>query len=141
MLMEKIIINAEGLVFGRLASIAAQKALEGKQVELLNAEKTIMSGTREMTLKKFNRWIGMHGKGNPEKGPQFSRMPDKILRNAIRKMLPKTRRGKTALEQVKVCIGIPAGEKSNFEAENAKPKNLKKIVVLGEICKLLGAKF
>ncbi|MDD5163539.1 MAG: 50S ribosomal protein L13 [Candidatus ainarchaeum sp.] len=139
--MEKIVIDAEGLVFGRIASIAAQKALEGKQVEVLNAEKSIMSGSQEVTLKKFKRWMGMHGKGNPEKGPQFSRMPDKILRNSIRKMLPKTRRGITALRNVMVCIGAPAGKKSNFEAGDAKPKNLKKFVVLGEICKLLGAKF
>ena len=88
--MEKIVIDADGLVFGRLASIVAQKALEGRHVEIINSEKVIMSGTKEMAVKKFKRWVDMRGKGNPEKGPQFSRMPDKILLNSIRKMLPKT---------------------------------------------------
>ncbi|MDD5148799.1 MAG: 50S ribosomal protein L13 [Candidatus ainarchaeum sp.] len=139
--MEKTIIDADGLVFGRMASIAAQKALEGKDVEIINAEKAVLSGTKEDAEKKFNRWLGMRGKGNPEKGPQYSRMPDKILRNAVRKMLPKTQRGKTVLEKVRVFIGAPEGRKANTAMESAKPKNLKKFVVLGEICRLLGAKW
>ena len=141
--MEKILIDAESLVFGRVASIAAQKALQGTEVNIVNSEKTILSGTKEFVLKKFRRWINMRGKGNPEKGPQYSRMPDKILRTAIRKMLPKTTRGEKALERVKVFIGFPEEFKKQATAEMqaAVPKNLQKSVVLGEACRLLGARW
>ncbi len=136
-------IDAENLVFGRLASIAAQKALQGAEINIVNAEKTVLSGTKEFVLKKFRRWINMRGKGNPEKGPQYSRMPDKILRTAIRKMLPKTSRGEKALARIKVFIGFPEELKkqAKMEMQEAVPKNLQKSVVLGDACKLLGARW
>ena len=102
-----ILIDADSLVFGRIASFAARKALQNEEIVIVNSEKAIISGTKEFAVKKYRRWVNMRGKGNPEKGTQFSRMPDKILRNSIRKMLPKSSRGKKALENVKVCIGIP----------------------------------
>jgi len=138
-----IVINAEKKVFGRIASFAAKQALKGEEVVILNAEKAIMSGTKEFTLKKFRKWLGMRGKGNPEKGPHYSRMPDKILRTAVRKMLPKTNRGKDLLSGVKVFIGIPEEyrDKKQAEVNEANPKNPKNFVVVGDICRLLGAKW
>ena len=138
-----ILIDAENKVFGRISSIAAQKALQNEEVAIVNAEKVIMSGTKEFAMKKFKRWINMRGKGNPEKGPHYSRMPDKILRTSIRKMLPKTNRGKDALSNVKVFIGVPeelSGKKA-VELPEANAKNPKNFIVLGDICKLLGAKW
>ncbi|MBN1941381.1 MAG: 50S ribosomal protein L13 [Candidatus Diapherotrites archaeon] len=138
-----ILINAENLVFGRIATYAAQKALAGEDVAIVNAEKAILSGTKEFAMKKIKTRMEMRGKGNPEKGPQYSKMPDKILRTAIRKMLPKTNRGKKTLSKIKVYIGFPEELQKNKPTtiEEAKAKNLKTFVLLGDICKLLGAKW
>jgi len=42
------IINGDGLILGRLASITAQRALAGEEIAIVNAEKAIISaaGTR-----------------------------------------------------------------------------------------------
>jgi len=57
---------------------------------------------------KKGQEIGLKVKGNPEKGPKMSRMPDKIVLDAIKGMLPiKKSRGKKALKNVKVFIGTP----------------------------------
>jgi ribosomal protein uL13 len=86
----------------------------------------------------------MKAKGNPAKGPKHERMPDKMLRRAIRGMLPhKKAKGREAFKKIKVFIGIPE-EYANAkltEVTEAEFKGAKKYCTLGEISKLLGAKW
>ena len=37
------IVNAEGLVLGRMATVVAKHLLQGEKVEIVNAEKAIIS--------------------------------------------------------------------------------------------------
>jgi len=139
-----ILVNAQGLVMGRLASFAAKKAIEGNSVTIVNAEKAIITGNKQPALKKMQTRLNLHNKGNPEKGPKFSKMPDKVLRMAIRGMLPwKSSRGKQAFKRIHTYIGIPAElEGKKFEElPKAKAKKEEKAVSLGEVSKLLGAKW
>ena len=137
-----ILINAENQVMGRLASFAAKKALEGEQVTIFNAEKAVITGSRQSASKKLAIRLRLHSKGNPEKGPKFSRMPDKVLRRTIRGMLPwKSSRGKQAYKRVKAYIGLPPEFKDKKFEEMPKAKEQKKFIQLGEVCKLLGAKW
>ena len=139
-----MIFNAEKKVFGRLASKAAQHALDGDTVIIVNAEKAVITGKKEAVLKKWQTRMKLAPKGNPERGPKFSRMPDRVLRRAVRGMLPnKTTRGKTALRRVKVYIGIPKEyEGKDFvEVKERVHTKRRNEVILGDMCKLLGAKW
>jgi len=142
--MLMMLVNAENMVLGRLASFAAKKALQGEKIVIVNAEKAIITGTKEYAMHRLKTKLDLQCKGNPRKSPKYSRMPDRVLRRAIRGMLPwKTRRGKEAFRNVKVFISLPqefAG-KPFTAAEHAKSGDVKKVVQLGIVCKLLGARW
>jgi large subunit ribosomal protein L13 len=141
---KKIFIDAQNSVLGRLASFAAKKALQGEQVAVVNAEKAIITGSSDYAMQRLKVKIDLHSKGNPTKGPKHSRMPDKVLRRAIRGMLPfEKKRGREAFKRVQVFISIPAEmqgkqfTKLDVAAHSAKHR----YVELGTICRLLGAKW
>ena len=137
-----ILVNAENRIMGRLATFVAKKAIEGETVTVTNAEKAIITGSKQSALRKFKTRLDIHGKGNPEKGPKFSRMPDKVLRHSVRGMLPwRSNRGKQAYKRVQVYIGLPDSLKGKQFAEMPKEKEPKRFVQLGELCRLLGAKW
>ncbi len=138
-----IFINAEGNVMGRLASFAAKKALAGETVAIVNAEKAVITGSKQDVMNKLATRHNIRGKGNPEKGPKFSRMPDRVLRRSIRGMLPwKSSRGREAFRRVQVYLGMPEQFSGKEFAEiPGKGRDLKKSVLLGEVCKLGGAKW
>lgn len=139
-----ILVNAEDMILGRLASFTAKKAIEGETVTIVNVEKAVISGSKEYALKKMRVKLDLKGKGNPEIGPKFSRMPDKILRMAIRGMLPwKSSRGKEAYRRVHAYIGMPEefAEKEFETIPGHKENDFKKTIQLGEMCKLLGARW
>lgn len=139
-----IFIDADGKIVGRLASFAAKKAVGGEQITVVNAEKAMITGTKEAAMERFKVRLTIRGKGNPEKGPKYSRMPDQILRLAIRGMLPwQSSRGKEMYKGIFVYIGVPSEfEGKKFEdISGAVADKSRKVVELGEICKLLGAKW
>ena len=136
------VIDAKGLVIGRLSTHVAKKLLSDKELEIaiVNAEKAIVSGNRKMVLK---RYIKKRELNHPRKGPNFPKLPDRILKRTIRGMLPYQQpKGREALKRVKVYIGTPRdleGKKTKT-VEAAKNKGLESFVELGEISRILGAK-
>jgi len=134
--MEKITINAEGMVVGRLATHAAKQALLGKTVNIVNAEKAIFTGD---PVKVKARYLYLRNEtGQPMKGPFIYRKSDKFLRRVIKGMLPKYRRGPEAYKQIKCYIGQPEEFKEAITLPQ-KPKTTKTITV-GEICTWMGGK-
>ncbi|MBI1969900.1 50S ribosomal protein L13 [Candidatus Woesearchaeota archaeon] len=98
-------IDATNHIAGRLASIAAKKALLGEEITIVHSEEAIITGTWENVLQE---WKGSREKGSPRKGPFISRMPDRLLRRMIRGMLPFERaRGREAFQRVKCYVGVP----------------------------------
>ena len=138
-----ILINAEGLIMGRIASFAAKNAMKGEQVVIVNAEESVITGNKKFLLQRFKKRFDLAVKGNPRKGPKASRMPDKMLRRAVRGMLPTRRKtGKEAFKMVKVFIGLPEKyQGKEFVELNVHVDKNKKFVKLGEISQLLGAKW
>lgn len=136
------VIDAKGLVIGRLSTHVAKKLLSDKGIEIaiVNAEKAIVSGNRKMVL---NRYINKRDLNHPRKGPYFPKVPDRILKRTIRGMLPYQQpKGREALKRVKVYIGTPKdleGKKTKT-VEAAKNKGLESYVELEEISRILGAK-
>lgn len=138
-----ILVNAENRVVGRISSFAAKKALQGEQVTVVNAEKAVISGSREFAMQRLKTRLDLVKKGNPEGGAKYSRMPDRVLRMAIRGMLPwKHQSGRDAYKKIHVFIGVPKQfEGGKFTELPDKAKAFKRQVELGEICGLLGAKW
>ena len=138
-----MVIDATNLVIGRLSTVVAKKVLSGEHVTIVNAEKAVVTGTQQAALIRYKRRESMTAKSNPEKGPKFSRMPDRILRHAIKGMLPmKSSRGRNAFRKTKVYIGIPKelADKKFETIENAKNKS-KNYQYLEDISKAMGAKW
>ncbi len=139
-----LLINAEELVMGRLASYCAKKALQGDEIVIVNAEKAMIIGGKKDLLQRFQQRFDLSVKGNPRKGPKASRMPDKILRNAVKGMLPvRRKKGMDAIKRVRVFIGLPEkfNEKEFVQLEGFKGDKSKNFMFLGELSKLLGAKW
>ena len=136
------IIDARGLIIGRLSTHVAKKLLTNKELEIaiVNAEKAIVSGTRKMVLTSC---IGKRDLNHPRKGPNFPKLPDRILKRTIRGMLPYQQpKGREALKRVKVYMGVPKefeGKKMKT-VESAKNKGLESYMELGEVSRNLGAK-
>ena len=99
------IINAEGLILGRMASTAAKRLLRGETITIVNAEKAVISGKRKSKVRAAKEFLQV---GHPRKGPFHYRRPDRIVRKTVRGMLPyKQPKGKQAYKRLKVFTGAP----------------------------------
>ncbi len=130
---------------GRLASVVSQKLLEGEKVVVLNAEKIMITGSKEWTYNKYKQRVDRASISNPrDMGPKYPRRPDDIFRRTVRGMLPyKKSKGREAFKGFKAFVGIPRefNEVELDQIPEAQFENIKKGIELGEISKLLGAKF
>ena len=137
--MAASIINADGAVMGRLASLVAQRLLTGEEITIINAEKTIITGSKEFILGKFE---ARRRRRNARKGPHQPRMPDRLLRRSVRGMLPYHKpHGRVAYHNLHVFIGIPTG--IDIKQAELYPAKIgtDKFMQLGVLAKLLGARF
>jgi len=139
---EMEIINGEGQILGRLASEVAKQLLrdKDKQIVIVNAEHVIVSGSKQSLIEDYRR---RRERGSREKGPYFPRMPDRVVRRAIRGMLPyKRQSGRDALSRLQVYLGIPQEykdeDKKRIESAKAERLSMAKYLTLGEVCKQLG---
>jgi large subunit ribosomal protein L13 len=100
-----ILINADGLILGRMASIIAKKLLNGEKVIIINAAKAVISGKKKSKVAEAKKFLEV---GSPRRGPFHYRRPDRILKKTVRGMLPfKQPKGKKALKKLKVFINVP----------------------------------
>lgn len=140
-----MIIDGEGLVLGRLASVVSKKLLEGEQITVLNADKILISGTKEWAHQKYKQRIDRASISNPRRmGPKYPRRPDDIFRRTVRGMIPyKKSKGREAFKALKVYVGFPpefqGAELS--EIPETQPKHIIKSIELGKVSQLLGSKF
>ena len=136
-----VVIDAENLILGRLASHCAKMLLNGDEVTVVNAEKSVISGSKKrITADYFQK----RQVGGVRKGPYYPRMPDRILKRTIRGMIPyKKPLGKKAYSRLKVHIGVPneLKDKKLSTIADASAEGKVKYMQLGEVSKQLGAKF
>ncbi|MEM2093236.1 MAG: 50S ribosomal protein L13 [Candidatus Bathyarchaeia archaeon] len=133
------VINAEGLILGRMASVIAKRLLKGENIVVVNAEKAIISGKRKSKVKEAKEYLEIGGVGQ---GPIHYRKPDRILRRTVRGMLPyKQPKGKQAYKRLKVFTGIP-DELRSYKMETIEEAQAKKLTcpyfTLGELAKEIG---
>lgn len=136
-----VVIDADNLILGRLASHCAKLLLNGDDVIIVNAEKTVISGSKKNITDDY---LQKRRVGGPRKGPHYPRMPDRILKRTIRGMIPyKKPSGKIAYSRLKVHIGVPKElkDKKLITVAGASAEGKVKYMHLGEVSKHLGAKF
>jgi len=110
------LVNAEGLILGRMASKVAKKLLNGEEVVIINAEKTVISGKKKSKIAEAHVFLEV---GAPERGPFHYRRPDRIVRKTVRGMLPMDKmKGKNALAKLQIFLGVPE------ELKNQKPESV-----------------
>lgn len=108
------IIDGKNAILGRLATFVAKEALKGEEIAIVNCEEIIITGNKK-SIKE-----GLEAKrkrvGSTQKGPKVSRTSEKIVKMAIRGMLPNARRsgrGRDAFKRIKCYVGMP----KEFEKE------------------------
>lgn len=137
------VIDATDLVLGRMASGVATRILKGERIDIVNAQNAVITGEKKAVVEKFRGRFDLHAKGNPEKAPKFSKMPDKIVRSSIRGMLPwKKPFGKKAFKNLRVYIGVPKEFKKSKlgTIENAKVHADMKYMKISELSAEFGFK-
>ncbi len=140
------IYNGEGIILGRLASLAAKQALLGEEVKVVNCEKVVISG-RKANIFAWQRQRRKR-KGYPLKSQTHSRLPERMVRRAIRGMLPwKQARGREAFHRVLCYQGLPAefASQAMMTAPEVTKESMAKLPTLhyttvGELCRLLRGK-
>lgn len=133
-------IDATGQILGRLASLVARRLLDGDEIVIINAEKAVITGSRDSILGEYREKRRI---GSQRKGPYFPKRADRILKRTVRGMLPYQRpRGREALKRLRVHIGVPQRLKS-LETESIASSIEGKTttyITLEELSNLLGAK-
>jgi large subunit ribosomal protein L13 len=114
---EWLLIDAEGMVLGRLASEVA-KLLRGKykpnftphvdcgdNVVIINAEKVKLTGNK-LEDKTYIRHSGYPGGQRSRTAKEIlAKFPERLVENAVRGMLPKNRLGRDLFRNLYVYVG------------------------------------
>lgn len=133
------VIDGTNLVFGRAASRIAKSILQGEEVKLINAERMIISGTRNVIAERYRTKRRLQNKANPENSPKWPKVPHLLVKRMLRGMLPwKSKRGKEAHKRLRVYTGNPEGLKPSTELKECLFKGLSKHVTVLELCKQIG---
>ena len=137
------IIDADGLLLGRMASIVAKRALGGEEIALINTEKAVISGARASVLQHYRV---KRTRGSREGGPFFPRRPDHIVKRTIRGMLPyKRQRGIDAFKAIKTYVGVPTDLKGQpierLDEAHIDRLNTSRYVTVGALSTFLGSKY
>jgi large subunit ribosomal protein L13 len=139
-----IVIDADGLVVGRLATIVATR-LRGKHkpmytphmdcgdnVIIVNAEKIVLTGNK-LTDKKYYWHTGYIG-GIKERTPEMflnGGKPERVVEKAVKRMLPRGPLGKHQFANLRVYAGpdhpheAQQPEKLDVAAMNPKNTNFR----------------
>jgi large subunit ribosomal protein L13 len=134
------VINADGLVLGRLCSHVAKRLLNGEEIIIVNAEKALITGGKDDVIAHYRHRRDV---GGARKGPLYPRTPHMMLKRSVRGMLPyKKPRGRTAYKRLKVHVSVPKefqGKKLE-SIEGASNVTTERYTTLGEVSKVLGYK-
>ena len=113
-----VLIDAEGLVLGRLATIVANRLRgkhkatftphvdDGDNVIIINADKVVLTGSK-YTDKKYY-WHTGHPGGIKERTARQileGRFPERVLEKAIERMIPRGPLGRRQMKNLRVYAG------------------------------------
>jgi len=135
----RTVIDADGLILGRMASVIAKRLLAGETIELVNAQNAVISGNKGKLVEEWKEFIKVGGFG---KGPVHHRRPHDIVRRTVRGMLPyRIPKGEAALKRLHVHIGVPEelvkAEKQSLPEYHSSKLNHRGVTV-GELAESIG---
>ncbi|HVB88946.1 MAG TPA: 50S ribosomal protein L13 [Beijerinckiaceae bacterium] len=125
-----VLIDAEGLVVGRLATIIALRLRgkhkpsftphidDGDNIVVVNADKVVLTG-RKRDQKMYYHHTGYIG-GIKERSAKFileGRFPERIVEKAVERMLPRGPLGRRQLSNLRVYKGAD----HPHQAQNPQP--------------------
>ncbi len=130
-------IDTRGCILGRVASEVAERALDGERIAVVNAEAAIVTGDRDDVFATYKKRTQL----GSDRGPHYPKRPDKIMKRAVRGMVPHTRpRGQDALDRVRVYVGNPFEEDGEIiEGTSLDRLSSIRFVELGDVSEHLGA--
>lgn len=132
------IIDATDQVVGRMASQVAKLLLRGEEISIMNAEKAIISGEPSYTISLYAH---RRERGDPLHGPFFPRDPERIVKRAVRGMLPyKKPRGAAAFKRLRVYRSVPADITGEVRAIGKADNKNEKFMTVGRLSRRLGSK-
>jgi len=112
-----ILIDAKDKVFGRVITEIATK-LRGKHkpyytphvdcgdyVVVINADKVILTGKRELQKTYFHHTQYPGGVKTETFAEVMQKHPERVIENAVKGMLPKNRLGRKLIKKLKVYAG------------------------------------
>ncbi len=136
---QTVVVDAKGLILGRMASTIAKRLLQGENITIMNAEKAVISGKRLSRIKEAKKKLEI---GHPKKGPFHPRRPEEIVRRTIRGMLPRRKpKGQQAYRRLKVFVDVPQElkETETQTIPDAKSEKLKcPYITVGKLAKEIG---
>jgi len=136
---QMVVVDAKGLILGRMASTIAKRLLQGENIIIMNAEKAVISGKRLSRIKEAKKKLEI---GHPKKGPFHPRRPEEIVRRTIRGMLPRRKpKGQQAYRRLKVFVDVPQElkETETQTIPDAKSEKLKcPYITVGKLAKEIG---
>jgi large subunit ribosomal protein L13 len=110
------VVDAAGKVVGRLASEIAMILMgkhrptytphvdTGDYVVVVNADKVVFSG-KKWEQKRYTWYTGWTRLRSETAGHRILRKPDRILKDAVRRMLPKNKLAVSMLAKLKIYAG------------------------------------
>ncbi len=125
------LVDATDKIVGRLASDIAVLLMgkhkptytphvdTGDFVVVTNAEKVVFTG-KKWEQKKYTWYTGYPGQRSETAERRLKRKPELILREAVRRMLPKNKLATKMLSKLKIYIG----DQHPHQAQQPKPKDL-----------------
>jgi large subunit ribosomal protein L13 len=125
------LVDATDKVVGRLASEIAVILMgkhrptytphvdTGDYIVVINAEKVTLTG-KKWEQKQYTRYTGYTGLRVETAGQRLKQKPEKVLSEAVRRMLPKNKLAAKMLDKLKVY----AGSEHPHQAQQPVPKDL-----------------
>lgn len=119
------LVDGEDQIVGRLASDIAVRLMgkhrptytphvdTGDFVIVVNAEKVKFTGSK-WEQKRYTWYTGYTGQRSESAEERLEAHPDQILREAVRRMLPKNKLATKMLEKLKIFVG----PEHNHQAQN-----------------------
>ncbi|MGP8125228.1 MAG: 50S ribosomal protein L13 [Nitrososphaerales archaeon] len=137
-----VYVDATNQIAGRLSSKVAKLLISGRRVVVVNAEKSLLSGSRTSVVRQWQERLEIASHVNPIYGPIHPRRPDNILKRMVRGMVPRKKaKGVMAMKRLRVYIGLPqdvdATKLTQFKDAVA-PRPVPVYVTMKELSKTLG---
>jgi large subunit ribosomal protein L13 len=123
------VVDATDQVVGRLASEIAMvlmgkdkptytpHVLSGDFVVVINAEKVNFSG-KKWAQKEYSWYTGYPRQRHESAEDRLTKHPDRILRDAVRRMLPKNKLAFKMLSRLKIV----SGSQHEYQAQQPEPR-------------------